>query len=78
MIGDWKSKKDYKKFTDEALGKELKDFKYQIMLGYAGHGKAKIGDKADRGSHGSDILKRLRKEKAKVLTEIRRRESQGG
>jgi len=68
MKSDYKEKMNYRKFTTEELERKLKEFKYQIVVAHAGGGKAKIDGMVERGSSGNDILKRLRKEKARILT----------
>ena len=73
MRGDYKEKRDYRKFTNEDLEKKLKEFEYQIVVAHVGAGKAKIDGMVERGSSGSDILKRLRKEKARILTILNER-----
>ncbi len=73
MRGDWKEKRDYRKFSNEDLEKKLKEFEYQIVVAHVGGGKAKIDGMVERGSSGSDILKRLRKEKARILTILNER-----
>jgi len=73
MKGDWKEKIDYRKFSTEELERKLKEFKFQIVVGHVGGGKAKIDGMVERGSSGNDILKRLRKEQARILTILNER-----
>lgn len=73
MKGDYKEKRDYRKFNNEELKRKLKDFEYQLVVGSVGAGKAQIDGMVERGASGSDILKRLRKERARILTILNER-----
>lgn len=78
MKGDWKEKLDYKKFTNKQLEEELKDLKYQLILAKSGFGKSKVKNITEKGMHGSDIQKRIRKGIARILTELTRRKNERG
>ncbi len=73
MKEDYKEKRDYRKFSNEELERKLKDFNYQIVVGYVGGGKVKIDGIVEKGTSGSDVLKRLRKERARILTILNER-----
>ena len=77
MKGDWKDKIDYRKFTNEELEEVLVDLKYQLVIAKTkGERSAKVKGKLDRGKYGSDIQKRIRKEVARILTEVSRRDKE--
>lgn len=78
MKGDWKEKLNYRKFDNEQLEKKIKELKYQIVLGQAGFGRVKVKDITEKGAHGSDVLKRLRKEIAKIKTVLSERRIKNG
>ena len=60
--------------TDEGLIKELKNLKLEIMKAHTGFGTAKVGKDKEKGTSGSDMLKRLRKEVARAKTVLRERQ----
>ncbi len=69
-----KEKIDYKKVTEEEIERKIKELKYQLMIAKVGGSKtAELEGKIDRGKLGSDIQKRIRREIAKLNTELTRR-----
>lgn len=59
------------------LKEELKKIEIEMMKAQTSLGMAKVGKekKRERGTSGSDILKRLRKEKARILTVLNENKS---
>ncbi len=66
-------KVDYSKFKDEKLEDRLKTLKLEMMKANTMMGMAVKKKGGKKGGIGSDILKRLRKEVARIKTEQTRR-----
>lgn len=66
--------KRYREMSDEKLEKELKNLKLEMMKAQTGMGTAKVGKDKEKGSSGSDIMKRLRREVARARTVLRERQ----
>ena len=60
--------------TDEQLKKELQNLKMEKMRAHTGFGTAKVGKDKEKGNQGSDMLKRLRREVARMRTVLRERQ----
>ena len=58
--------KEYRKLSEDELMKELNGLKFELMKAGTGFSQAKVGKKKEKGSAGSDIAKRIRKEIAKI------------
>ncbi len=58
--------KEYRKLSEDELMKELNGLKFELMKAGTGFSRAKVGKKKEKGSAGSDIAKRIRKEIAKI------------
>ncbi len=70
-----KNKVNYRKHSDKELKSKLKEMEIELLKSQGMMGKAKVKKKEKAlTSKGSDISKRLRREKARILTEMRRRE----
>lgn len=53
---------------DEQLEKALKNLKFEMMRAQTGFGTASVGKDKEKGSSGSDIMKRIRREVARLKT----------
>jgi len=58
--------KEYRKLSKDELMKELNGLKIELMKAGIGFSQAKVGKKREKGSAGSDIAKRIRKEIARI------------
>lgn len=70
---DEMKKVDYSKLTEEKLERRLKELKFEMIKSQTMMGKAVTKKGGKKGGKGSDILKRLRKEVARIKTEQSRR-----
>ncbi len=57
---------EYRKMNRIELGKELNLLKIESMKAGVGFIQAKVGKKKEKGESGSDIIKRIRREIAKI------------
>ncbi len=65
----------YRRMNKEQLEKELKNLRLEMMKAKTKMGHAVLGKDKERGSSGSDIIKRIRREKARILTILREKEN---
>ena len=65
---------DYSRLTEEQLEEKIKELKYQMIKSQTMMGQVKIKKGEKEQNKGSDILKRLRKEIARIKTELRKRQ----
>ena len=59
---------EYRRMNRIELGKELNQLKLELMKAGIGFIGGKVGKKKEKGQSGSDIKKRIRKERARILT----------
>ncbi len=64
----------FRKMTDEQIEKEIKNLKLELMKAHTGFGSARVGKDKEKGTSGSDIMKRIRKEVARGRTILRERQ----
>ena len=61
----------YRRMNKEQLETELKNSNLEMMKAKTKMGHASIGKDKERGSYGSDIIKRIRRERARIFTILR-------
>ncbi len=59
---------EYRTLSKEKLIKKLNELKLELMKAGIGFIGGKVGKKKEKGQSGSDIKKRIRKERARILT----------
>lgn len=67
--------RNYRRMNKEQLENELKNLSLEMMKAKTKMGHATIGKDKEKGSSGSDIIKRIRREKARILTILREKEN---
>lgn len=60
--------KEYRKLTKKELNDKIKELEFQMMKAQAKFGQAKLEKKKGKSVQGSDILRRLRRERARIKT----------
>ena len=67
-------KRDYSRYKEEQLQEKVKELKMDMIKAGTLMGQSKVGKRKKEGSGiGSDLQKRLRKEMARLLTELNKR-----